>query len=145
MEELWNMFGKPSISFPFNKLPPRFQNTRLWAQSLPKYQVADADDYIAEEFAEMYTDSLEYRFGNKPLIILCSIRNEYPEELGKVLRDSLMSDKIQNQKRFLNLSSNTKLITTSNSGHEMFLTEPGLVVTAIEQIIYSTKTRTKLK
>lgn len=145
VEELWNMFGKPSISFPFNKLPLPIQKTRIWAQSLPKYQIADADDYTAEEFAEMYADSLKYNLGNKPLIVLCSIRNEYPEELGKAVRDSLIFDKIQNQNKFLTLSSNSKLITTSNSGHEIFLTEPLLVVTAIQQIIYATKTKTKLK
>ena len=144
-EELWNMFGKPSISFPFDKLPANIQKIRLWAQSLPKYQIADADDYMPEEFAEMYSDSSKFKLANKPLIVLCSIKNEYPQELGQVMRDSLMTDKIRNQKRFLNLSSNSKLITTSISGHEIFLTEPNLVVDAIKQVTYAVETKSKLK
>lgn len=83
VEDLWNMFGKPYMSFPFNKLPADIQKTRLWAQSLPKYQIADAHEYMAEEFAEMYSDNLNYKLGNMPLIILSSTKNEYPEELGQ--------------------------------------------------------------
>lgn len=82
VDDLWNMFGKPSITFPFDKLPPDIQRIRLWSQSLPKYQIADAHEYMAEEFAEMYSNNLNYKLGNIPLIILCSTKNEYPEELG---------------------------------------------------------------
>lgn len=144
VEELWNMFGKPSISFPFDKLPSHIQKTRLWAQSLPKYQVADADDYTAEEFDRMYSDSLNYKLGNKPLIILCSTKNDYPQKLGEAMRLSLLSDKLKNQNRLLNISVNSKIITTANSGHEIFLTEPGLVVNVIKQVIYSIKNKSKL-
>jgi hypothetical protein len=144
VEELWNMFGKLSITFPFNKLPPNIQKIRLWAQSLPKYQIADADDYMAEEFKTMYEDSQSYKIGDKPLMILYSSKNEYPKELG-TLRDSLMNDKISNQQAFLRLSTNSKIIGTANSGHEIFLTEPGLVVSAIKQVIVSIRTKHKLK
>jgi len=144
VEELWNMFGKPSISFPFNKLPANIQKIRLWAQSLPKYQIADADDYIPEEFKTMYADSQSYKIGDKPLMILYSSKNEYPKELG-TLRDSLMNDKIGNQHAFLRLSTNSKIIRTANSGHEIFLTEPDLVVSAIKQVIGSIRTKHKLK
>ncbi|QHS54339.1 alpha/beta hydrolase [Mucilaginibacter sp. 14171R-50] len=144
VEELWNMFGKPSISPPFNNLPAAIQKIRLWAQSQPKYQIADADNYMAEEFAEIYSNSQAYRIGNKPLMILYSSKNEYPKELG-TLRDSLMNDKTGNQKAFMRLSANSKIISTANSGHEIFLTEPDLVVNAIEQVIRSVKTKSKLK
>ena len=144
VEELWNMFGKPSISFPFDKLPSNIQKIRLWAQSLPKYQIADADDYLAEEFAEMYSDSHSYKIDDKPLMIIYSSKNEYPAEMG-TLRDSLMNDKIRNQQAFLKLSVNSKIIRTANSGHEIFLTEPDLVVNSIKQVILSAKTKLKLK
>ena len=144
VEELWTMFGKPSISFPFDKLPSDIQKMRLWAQSLPKYQIADADDYMAEEFATMYIDSQSYKIGDKPLVILYSSKNEYPTEMGD-LRDSLMNDKIHNQYAFLSISTNNKIISTANSGHEIFLTEPALVVNAIKQVIISKKTKSKLK
>ena len=144
VEELWNMFGKPSISFPFDKLPADIQKMRLWAQSLPKYQIADTDDYLAEEFAATYVASQSYKIGNKPLVILYSSKNEYPAEIG-TQRDSLMNDKINNQKAFLSISTNSKIISTANSGHEIFLTEPDLVVNAIKQVIISIKTKSKLK
>jgi len=142
VEELWNMFGKPSISYPFDKLPYGIQKTRLWALSLPKYQIADADDYMAEEFSKMFEDSTAYKIGNKPLIILYSSKNEYPEEIG-TLRDSLMDDKIRNQHAFLSISTNSKIMSTANSGHEIFLTEPDLVVNAIKKVIISIRTKSK--
>ncbi len=144
VEALWNMIGKPSISYPFSLLPSAIQKTRLWAQSQPKYQIADSYEYMPEEFAQMFSDSLKYRIGSKPLLILYSSKNEYPKELG-TLRDSLMNDKIRNQMNFLKLSSNTKIISTSKSGHEIFLTEPNLVVNAIKQVIISAKTKSQLK
>lgn len=144
VEDLWNFMGKPSISPPFDKLPAAIQKIRVWAQSLPKYQIADADDYMAEEFATMYANSQSYNLGNKPLMVLYSSKNEYPAELG-TLRDSLLNDKIKNQKAFLQLSANSKLIETARSGHEIFLTEPDLVADAIKQVVRSVKTKSNLK
>jgi pimeloyl-ACP methyl ester carboxylesterase len=144
VEEAWNMFGKPTISYPFDRLPDSIQKLRLWAQSLPKYQIADADDYTSEELAEIYNNSSLYKLGKKPLIIIYSSKNEYPIEMGPA-RDSLLTDKIQNQKAFLNVSSNSKTVETSNSGHEIFLTEPNLIINAITEIITSIKTNSKLK
>jgi pimeloyl-ACP methyl ester carboxylesterase len=144
VEEAWSMFGKPSISSPFDRLPDSIQKLRLWAQSLPKYQIADADNYTAEEFAEIYNNSMAYKLDKKPLIIIYSSKNEYPLEMGAA-RDSLLFDKIQNQKAFLNISANSKAIETINSGHEIFLTEPNLIITAIVEVIASIKTNSKLK
>lgn len=135
IEDLWAMIGKPAINSPFDKLPPSIRDTRLWAQSQPKYYAADNGEFWAEKFAAMYADSLSYQLGNKPLIVLCSVKNEYPAELGLEITTNLLADKLQNQQRFLHLSSNSKLITTSKSGHEIQLSEPELVVNAIKEII----------
>jgi len=145
IEEMWNMMGKPSITPPFDKLPDQIQKTRIWAQSLPKYYTADNGDYWPEEFAQIYSEGSSYNIGNKPLFILYSTKNEYPKELGKVMTDSLMADKIQNQSRYLDISSNSKIITTAISGHEIHLTEPNLIVQSIRQIISSLETKSKLK
>jgi len=61
------------------------------------------------------------------------------------MTDSLMADKIQNQSRYLDISSNSKIITTAISGHEIHLTEPNLIVQSIRQIISSLETKSKLK
>lgn len=52
-----------------------------------------------------------------------------------------MTDKLQNQKEFLRLSANSKIITTSKSGHEIFLTEPELVLQAIREVMLLFKQR----
>lgn len=140
IKELWSMIGEPGISSPYNMLPEHIQKVRLWAQSLPKYYIADNYEFLPEEFSQMYSDSLSYKLGNKPLIVICSVKNEYPEELGKNVTDSLMTDKIQNQYKLSELSNITKLIETKKSGHEIHLSEPELVVDAILQVINSVKT-----
>jgi len=145
IEELWSMIGKPSITFPYNQLPDSIQKIRIWAQSLPKYYIADNYEFWPEEFSQMYSDSLSYKIGNKPILILYSTKNEYPKELGQNRIDSLMKDKIANQKRYLNLSTNSKLISTSKSGHEIHITEPELVVDAIRQVISAVENQSKLK
>ena len=90
------------------------------------------------------TNCLNYKLGNKPLVVLYSSKNEYPIEIGN-LRDSLMNDKIRNQHAFLIISTNSQIISTANSGHEIFLTEPGLVVNAIKRVIISVKKNSKLE
>jgi hypothetical protein len=61
------------------------------------------------------------------------------------LRDSLMNDKIRNQHGFLSISTNSKIISTANSGHEIFLTEPGLVVNEIKRGNYFYKNKIKIE
>jgi hypothetical protein len=43
------------------------------------------------------------------------------------------------------LSSNSKHIVTTKSGHEIHLSEPELVIVAIKEVIQSVKTGEKLK
>ncbi|HET9056955.1 MAG TPA: alpha/beta hydrolase [Chitinophagaceae bacterium] len=145
IEDLLKFIGVPAINPPYDHLPAQIQKIRLWAQLLPKYYIADVGDYWAEEFADMYSDSLLYKIGKKPLIVLCSTKDEYPRELTQDTRDSLITDKIKNQQKFLNISSNSKLITTNKSGHEIHLTEPELIVTAVKEIIMAIKTKSKLR
>lgn len=126
-----------------DKLQDSLQNLRFWAGTLPKYSTAEGEEFWAEEFAEIYTNSLSYKLVDKPLIVLCSIKNEYPE--GWDMRDSMMTEKLNNQKRFLNLSTNSKLITTEISGHEIHLQEPELVINAIKQVMHAITNKSSLE
>lgn len=139
MDDFLNMMGKPKITPPFDRLPGNYQQARLWAMSQPKYLVADDGAYWAEEFEAMYNDSL-YSLGNKPLVIITSGKNIYPESLGDSLRNELLNAKLKDQRKLTRLSSNSKHTITSKSGHEIHLEEPELVINAIKQTLQAIKT-----
>jgi hypothetical protein len=92
----------------------------------------------------MYADST-HSLGNKPLFVLTSGRNDYPKELGDSTRNELISQKLNDQEKMAALSSNSKHIVTTKSGHEIHLSEPELVIVAIKEVIQSVKTGEKLK
>ncbi len=84
VDDLNNLIGKPKSEFPFTLLSDTIQKIRLWGRSRPEFQVADAYDYWAEELQEMYTDSLKYFIGNKPLIIIVEGKGDVPKEMSSL-------------------------------------------------------------
>ena len=93
MDDFLKMVGEPKIDPPFDKLLQNFQHARVWAMKQPKFLLADNGAYWAEEFEVMYNDST-YLLGNKPLFVLTSGQNNYPEELGDSVRNELINGKL---------------------------------------------------
>ena len=143
MDDFLKMVGEPKTDPPFDKLPPDIQVTRLWAMRQPKILLADNGMYWAEEFSAIYNDST-YSLGNKPLFVITSGQNNYPKQLGDSVRSELISAKLKDQEKIAGLSSNSKHIVTTKSPHEIHLTEPGLVIDAIKEVIHAVKTNEHL-
>ena len=139
MDDFLKMVGEPTIDPPFDKLPVKFQQARLWAMKQPKILIADNGSYWAEEFEAMYNDST-YSLDNKPLFVLTSGKNDYPKALGDSIRNDLINQKLRDQEKMAALSSNSKHVITTISPHEIHLTEPGLVINAIKEVINSVRT-----
>ena len=134
LTDLNNMYGAPKIEYPFDQLPPKIQKIRLWALSQPKYFISDNGRYWADEFAEIYADSINYSLGKIPLVVIASKKNTYPADAG-VPTDSLVNEKIRLQKKMSGISSDSKIVFTEKSGHEIHLEEPGLVIAAIKNVL----------
>jgi pimeloyl-ACP methyl ester carboxylesterase len=139
MDEFLKMVGEQTIEPPFDKLPIKFQQARLWAMKQPKMLIADNGNYWAEEFEAMYNDST-YSLDNKPVFVLTSGKNDYPKALGDSIRNGLINQKLRDQKKIAALSSNNKHVITTISPHEIHLTEPGLVINAIKEVVNSVRT-----
>jgi pimeloyl-ACP methyl ester carboxylesterase len=145
MDDFFKMIGgEPGIDPPFDKLPLQYQQARLWAMKQPKFMIADNGSSWAEEFAAMYADS-DYSLGNKPLFVITSLKNDYPEELSDSVRNEMINEKSKAQNRMAALSKNSKHIVTTISPHEIHLTEPGLVINAIKEVIHAVRTGEPLK
>jgi pimeloyl-ACP methyl ester carboxylesterase len=134
LTDLNNIYGAPKIEYPFDQLPPKIQEIRLWALSQPKYFISDNGRYWADEFAEIYADSIHFLLGKTPLVVIASKKNTYPANAG-VPTDSLINEKIRLQKKLSWISSDSKIFFTEKSGHEIHLEEPGLVITAIKNVL----------
>jgi pimeloyl-ACP methyl ester carboxylesterase len=143
MDDFFKMVGQPTIEFPFDKLPTKFQKARIWAMKQPKIMIADNGASWAEEFAAMYADS-SYTLGNKPLVVITSLKNDYPKEIGDSTRNEMINQKSMQQNKMAALSTNSRHIITTKSPHEIHLTEPELVINAIKEVIDAVRKSKKL-
>jgi len=143
MEEMWKMMGEPKTESPFDRLSKKFQEQRIWAMRQPKFLLADNGPYWADEFAAMYADSL-YSLGNKPIYVLSSGRDAFSKNTDSAMK-AIWLEKLEQKEKMSNLSSNSKHIITTKSGHEIHLEEPELVINAIKEVIIAVRTGKPLK
>jgi pimeloyl-ACP methyl ester carboxylesterase len=135
-----------TIEFPLNKLPENDQKIQIWAQSQPAYRKAGGNEmnWSPEDVADMYANKgkPEYMLGNIPLMVLSRGNGGYSG-----LPDSavLENERVQLQKDLAHLSTNSKIIFDKNSGHNIHLEDPALVIDAIKQVIRAYQTNTRLK
>jgi pimeloyl-ACP methyl ester carboxylesterase len=125
--------GPPKIEAPFDKLPEKIQQLRLWAMSLPQSNVTDQNPYTAEESLLLFAERIrmEHPLGNKPLVVLS--------------RKSDEQERMERQRQLSNLSGNNAFAVSDFPVHEIHLAQPSLVVDAIRAVAESVKTEGKLK
>ena len=134
-----------TIEPPLNNLSVNDQKMQIWAQSQPAYRKAGGNEmsWSPEDVADMYANKgkPEYMLGNIPLVVLSRSNGGYSG-----LADSavLESERIQLQKDLAHLSTNSKIIFDKNSGHNIHLEDPALVIDAIRQVISAYKTDSRL-
>ena len=143
LQDMWKMIGEPKTEPPFDKLPSKFQKQRIWATRQPKFLMADNGSYWADEFEAMYADSL-YSLGNKPIYVLSSGRDAFSKNTDSAMR-AIWLEKLEQKEKMANLSTNSKHIITTKSGHEIHLEEPELVIIAIKEVINAVRTGRSLK
>ena len=144
LEDFLKQVGPAKINPPFDRLPLRIQQVRLWALAQPQHYVADNDPYWGEEFAEIYAarKTHDYPLGDTPLIVLTRGKSEYPDiEEGRQLNE----DRKRMQLDLLNLSRNSKQIIATTSGHHIQLDDPELVINAIRQLVDSVRENLRKK
>jgi len=143
LAEMWKMIGEPKTEPPFDKLPSKIQQQRIWAMRQPKFLLADNGSYWADEFEAMYEDSL-YSLGKKPVYVLSSGKDAFSKSTDTTMR-AIWLEKLEQKEKMANLSANSKHIITTRSRHEIHLDEPGLVINAIQEVINAVRTGKTLK
>jgi pimeloyl-ACP methyl ester carboxylesterase len=141
--------GPPAIEEPFTKLPEPIQKLRLWAMSLPQSMVSDSNPYGNEESILLFAERLraEHPLANKPLVVLTRKSKVNTPEPGATRKDMehVEQVRVEGEHDLKNLSSNSVFAESDYPVHEIHLTQPDLVVTAIQRVLEAAKADSKVR
>lgn len=135
------------IEPPLDRLPFNIQQIRLWAESQPVYEEASQNerDWSVEELARMYAqrEAAGSPLSDLPLIVLTRTSGGYHDGLN-VPAAELEQERLRLQAELARLSRNSQHIIAPNSGHNIHLETPDLVIDAIRRVIEAARRQSKL-
>ena len=109
----------------------------LWARNEPP-RVKDGEDYSPEEMAALH-DSAQRRptpLGDTPLYVLIAGRQDRkPPNIADTIWTTLMEEKLEQKRRFGELSRRSVVRVIEESGHHIQLEKPMTVVDAVRWVI----------
>jgi hypothetical protein len=122
---------------PYDRLPAEAQRMRFWAFSQVKQWASNDNPFEGEELAALLAEQgrKEHPLGDIPLIVLS---RGLPEDEGPEGRANEDEHK-RNQVALVTLSSVGKQVMAAHSGHEIMISEPDLVVSAIRDVAATTR------
>jgi pimeloyl-ACP methyl ester carboxylesterase len=134
-----------TIDPPLDKLPKNIQAIQIWAQSQKKTSkaVQQEMEWSPEDVADMYANRgmKEYMLGNMPLIVISRGSGGYEGPDAEALE----KERVALQEDLTRLSSNSKHIIAKNSGHNVHVSHPEIVIEAIKEILQAAKKKQNLK
>jgi len=135
-----------NIEPPLNKLPDSVTKMQLWAQSQKSFHIAVDSEmtWSPEDVSRLYLNRgrKEYMLGDMPLIVLTRGSGGYE---GRPDSAELETERMTQQKELAELSTNSKHIIDKNSGHNIHLEDPALVIASIKEVFEAAKKHTNLK
>jgi len=130
----------------FDRLPLTVRKMQIWAQSQPALMkaVSGEMDWSPEDVADLYNHKGEpgYTLGDMPLIVLTRGKGGYD---GRKDSLQLENERSQAQKDLTYLSTNSKQIIDMNSGHNIHVEDPAVVISAIKEVFLAATKHSHLK
>lgn len=130
---------------PLNRLPVTDQQLQRWAQTQLNYFTAASGemDWSPEDVAELYKHRNDpaYKLGDIPLVVISQGSGGFSGPNAAQLEQQ----RLERQNALARLSTNSKHIVDKKSGHNIHLEDPSTVIGAIEEVLYSSKTHTRLQ
>ena len=126
---------EPKIEPPFDQLPPELQKAQLWALAQPALQNAEnserewSPEYLAKWLATDQKGSL----GDLPIIVLAREKGGYDE--GHDLSAAELEKQRRQEHADLAALSLRGELSFVNSGHEIELDAPDLVIQAVHRLV----------
>jgi hypothetical protein len=118
---------------PRDKLPPEARSMREWSLSQIKHAASNDNPFEADELAAMLAERKKKQnvLGDLPLIV---ISRRLPDEDGPQAAQREEAHR-KDQSALVTLSSVGKEIVAARSGHHVPLDEPGVVSSAVREIV----------
>ena len=135
----------PRLEPPYNALPLEAQRWHVWARMLPPA-------FTGGDWADIRVDLIAthesragrlHPFDSLPTLVLSAGRDSYEDE-REASAAVQQAQHERGQADLATLSTNSRLVIATNSGHHIHLDEPDLVVEAIRQVVYAARTRRPL-
>lgn len=131
---------------PLDKLPDSVVKMQLWAQSQKSFRIAADSEmtWSPEDVSMLYKNrgNKEYQLGDIPLIVLTRGSGGYE---GRSDSAELETERLAQQEELATLSTNSKHIIDKNSGHNIHLEDPALVIASIREVFEAARYHRKLK
>jgi pimeloyl-ACP methyl ester carboxylesterase len=107
----------------------------------------DADDFLAEELAELYEARAKepQPLGDTPLVVVAKGKYGDPHPLvSQHDWTELIKEGKRQREDLARLSRNSRFIVAEHSGHQIHLEQPDLVARAIRQVVEAVRLGSKL-
>jgi pimeloyl-ACP methyl ester carboxylesterase len=123
------------------KLPAEDQAVDLWARALPSLREAEESqkEWSSESLALMHRAPQKGILGAMPLLVLTRARGGYEEGLD-VPAVELEAERLATQRLLAELSSNSEQRIV-DSGHQMHLEAPEVVVAGVERVVVAVRVK----
>ena len=130
----------------FDKLPVNVRKMQIWAQSQPSLMkaVSGEMDWSPEDVADLYNHRGQpgYTFDGMPLIVLTRGKGGYD---GRKDSLQLENERLHAQQDLTRLSTNSKQVIDMNSGHNIHVEDPAVVIAAIKEVFVAATKHSHLK
>jgi pimeloyl-ACP methyl ester carboxylesterase len=136
----------PSTIFPpYDKLPTRFQDLHLWALKKVLPLVKNWGFNLQLDLSRLHQLRIAkaHPLGNIPLAVLTASQFDAVQKPGMSVEQG-RQDHLRLQNELAQLSTNSRQILVSRSGHEIYLYKPDVVVRCIAAVVSSAKNRSRL-
>jgi pimeloyl-ACP methyl ester carboxylesterase len=130
---------------PYDKLPTQFQNLHLWAfgKILPLVKTWGLN--LHQDLSRLHELRLasQHPLGSMPLVVLTASQFDIVQAAG-MTADQARQDHLRLQDDLAQLSTNSRHVTVSGSGHEIYLYKPEVVVRSISAVVSSANSHSHL-
>lgn len=136
----------PTMSSPFDRLPIEEQRYREWAQRLPAAALVGGDwSDIRDDLRLVHrlSEGSPHPLGTIPVIVLSAGKDDF-EDAPEASAEAQRAEFDRGQHALARLSTNSRRIIATASGHRIHLEEPDLVIEAIRQVLEASRNHARL-
>ncbi|HXW92241.1 MAG TPA: alpha/beta hydrolase [Terriglobales bacterium] len=137
--------GPTTIFPPYDRLPREFQSLHLWALKKVLPLVRNWGLNLHSDWSRLHQIRVrsQHPLGDTPLAVLTASEFDVVQASGLTVEQA-RQDHLRWQNDLVQLSSNSRHVMVSGSGHIMYLDRPDVVVRSISVVLSAVKNQSRL-